>query len=82
MCVNADREWDVVTDELVDLQWQLSNKVQAFTAKQVGCDSVAQHASYDIKDDAVPLLLDDATAKEMVKLKREITAKHALNKSM
>ena len=43
---------------------------------------MAQHASDDIKDDAVPLLLDDASAKEMFKLKREITAKNALNELM
>jgi chromosome segregation ATPase len=82
MYENADREWDAVADELVDLQSQLDNMVQALAANQAECDRLAQHASNDIKDDVVPLLFDDATTKEMVKLKREITAKNMLNKSM
>jgi hypothetical protein len=82
MCENADREPNAVTDELVDSQWHLDDKVQALAAKQAGCDRLAQHASDDIKDDAVPLLFDDATAMEMVKLKREITAKNVLYKLM
>jgi hypothetical protein len=82
MCENADRERDTVADELVESQSQLDGKVQALMAKQAVCDRLAQHASDDIKEDAVPLLFDDATATEMVKLKREITAKNALNKSM
>jgi hypothetical protein len=82
MCENADRERDAVADELVESQSQLDGKVQALMAKQAVCDRLAQHASDDMKEDAVPLLFDDATAKEMVKLKREITAKNALNKSM
>jgi hypothetical protein len=65
---NADRERDAVSDELVDLQRQRHDKVQALAAKQAKCDRLAQHTSDDIKDDAVPLLFDDATAKEMVKL--------------
>ena len=43
---------------------------------------MAQHASNDIWDDAVPLLVDHATTKELAKLKREITAKNALSRSM
>lgn len=43
---------------------------------------MAQHASNDIKDDAVPLLADDATGNTIVKLKREVTAKIVLSKSM
>jgi hypothetical protein len=82
MYENADRERDAVTNELVDLQSQLDNMVQALVVNQAECDRLAQHASNDIKDDVVQLLFDDATAKEMVKSKREITAKNIPNKSM
>jgi hypothetical protein len=43
---------------------------------------VAHHASYDISDNAVPLLIANATAKSMVKLMQLITAKDELNESM
>jgi hypothetical protein len=43
---------------------------------------LAHHASYDKSDNAVPLLIDNATAKSMVKLMQLITAKNALNESM
>ena len=56
--------------------------MQALAAKQAECDRLAHHASDDINDDSVPLLLEYATAKEMVKLKREITTNNALNQSM
>jgi hypothetical protein len=82
MYENADWERDAVADELVDLQSQLDNMVQALAANQAESDRLAQHASNEIKDDVIQLLFDDATAKEMVKLKREITAKNMLNKSM
>jgi hypothetical protein len=79
---NADRERDALSDELVDLRRQLDDSVLALTVKWAECDRMAQHASDNIKDDAVPLLFDDATAKEMVKLKREISTNNVLNKSM
>lgn len=56
--------------------------MQVLVTKQAECDRLAQHASNDINDDAVPLLVDDATAEEIVKLKGEISAKNALSKSM
>lgn len=82
MCKNADRERDAVGDKLVDLQSQLDDKAQALAAKQAECDRLVQPASDDIKDSTVPLLFDGATVKEMVRLKREITAKNAFNKSI
>jgi hypothetical protein len=80
MCENAARERNAVANELVDLQKQLDDTMQALAAKQAECDSMAEHPSDDITDNAVPHLFDDATAKEMVKLKGEVTAKNALNK--
>jgi hypothetical protein len=50
-------------------------------AKQVECDRLAQQAS-DVKDEEVPPLVNDAIAKEMAKLKRQVTAKIALNNMM
>ena len=82
MFEHSDLEQDAVADELVDLQKQLDDKVQAPVAKQAECYRSAQHASDDIKDNAPPLLVDDATANETVKLKQVITAKKALSKSM
>jgi hypothetical protein len=69
MCDHADWERDAVADELVTFQTQLDEQVQGLAAKQAEWDRFAQHASDDIKEDAVPLLFDDATSKEMVKLK-------------
>ena len=40
--------------------------MQAVKAKQTDCDRLAQHASDDISDDAVPLQVDNATSKEIV----------------
>jgi len=82
MCQNVDREWDAVADEHVNLLRKQNDKVQTFAVKLAECDSLAQYASDDIKDNAVSLLFDGATAKKMVKLKRQITARTVLNKSM
>lgn len=50
--------------------------------EQGQCNRLAQHASDYLKHNAVPLLADNATAKQMVKLKQVITAKNGLSKSM
>jgi hypothetical protein len=81
MCEDANRERDAIVNELVDLEKQLSDKVQALVAKQIECDRLVQQAS-DAKDKKAPPLVDDAMAKEMVMLKREVTTKNALNKAM
>jgi len=56
--------------------------VQALAANQAESVKLEQHASDDIKGNAVPHLFGNSTTKEMVKLKQAITAKNALNKSM
>jgi len=81
-CENADREEDAGTDELDHLQKLLDDKVLAFMGQYVECNSVVQQASDDMTDDAVPLLVDAATLKEMVKLKWEIALKNSLGKSI
>lgn len=78
---NADREWDAVADELVDLLKLLDDKVQALVVKQAEWDRLAQHASYDFQGNTMLFLVDDATEKEMVKLEREIAGKNGLIKS-
>jgi hypothetical protein len=81
MCEDADRERDAIAEELVDAEMQLSEKVQALVAKQTEWDRLTQQAS-DTKDEEAPSMVDDAIAKEMAKLKREVTAKNALNTTM
>jgi len=82
MCDSAYLQWDAVADELVDLQKQLDDKVQALMVKPAECNRLAQHASNVTKGNAVPHLADDTTAKKMAKLNREITAKNALSKTI
>lgn len=50
--------------------------------EQGQCNRLAQHASDDLKHDAVPLLANNATAKQMVKHTLQITAHNGLSKSM
>jgi len=61
---------------------QLDDSMHAFGVKQVECNRLPHQGSDDIKDHAVPFLVNYATAKEMVKLKWLITAKNRLSKSM
>jgi len=56
--------------------------MQAFLLKQAECDRLVQHASKDIKDKAVPLLVDSAMAKEIVKLKQNIISLNMPSESM
>jgi hypothetical protein len=82
MCKNADQEWYSVADELIDLRTQPDDKVLALVAKQAECNGLAQNTSDNIQDNAVPSLVDNATTKEMLKLKPEITTKNVLSKLM
>jgi hypothetical protein len=82
MCENADQEWYSVADEHIDLRTQPDDKVLALVAKQAECNGLAQNTSDNIQDNAVPSLVDNATTKEMVKLKPEITTKNVLSKLM
>jgi hypothetical protein len=68
MCEDADWEQDPIANKLVDLVKQLSDKVQALVVKLTECDRLAQPAS-NTKDEEASPLVDDAIAKEMVKLK-------------
>lgn len=51
-------------------------------AKRMKIERLAQYVSNNKKDDAVPLLLDDATPKVMVKLKRVITTQNVFSLSV
>jgi hypothetical protein len=84
LCEDADQERDTITEGLANLEKKLYNKEQALVAKQAECGRLAQpqQASDDVTDQAAPPLVDDATARELAKLKREVTVKNALNKSM
>jgi len=66
MCSNSDRDRDTEANVPYYSQKQLADKEQAVVVKHTESNRMGQHASDDIKDDAVPLVVHDATANEMV----------------